>query len=188
MAWKRGKPQKRPGYMKRWSSDNIKTKSTVQTPVARTYSESREKNAQGTGAAVLYRDHIKSGSGYMSPKGRFIPAKKVPPTRLIIEEYKHMKQEDKPPIVQKIEKDTQSEQYFADHRVGWNHWHTVYLCNDLYHKFMMCFSGQKAIFISHDLLLKTMKLSRFYTTERAREIIRREQWGIITWDEKATLP
>lgn len=192
MAWEKGKSKKGLGNLKRWSSSSIRTKGSTDTPRARILSET----SGGLGSSVLYRDHIKSG-GYVTPTGKFIQAKKKPPTRISLGNYLFTREEDKPPIVQVIEQRMQSvkaeRQSTSDlpinHRfVAYDHWHYYTVVDDVYYKLVCCFSGNTSFFVEYDQIKLKLKMSRDYISSRAREIVQQELFKRIVWFRVEDLP
>lgn len=191
MAWKKGKYKKKaPGQMKRWSAEMVRTPSNTDTTRARILGEDK---LGGWGASVLYRDHVRSGGRvYVTRSGKVVldKPKAIPKTRLVFSEYLHVKEEDKPPLVQVIEKRMQSKENQSSNNryAGFENWLHYDIKDEPYYRLIACFSGNKTFFLEHDQIMLTLKMSRDYTSERAREIVRLQQFARIDWIRSDKLP
>lgn len=172
------------GSLKKYSSNRVKVSENTDTPRAKILAQDK---TGGLGNSVMYREHIKSG-GYVSPGGVFTHPKKAPQTRLVLEEYQHLKPENKPPLVNLIVQRMQTEERVLNGRrigyVNWNHYIPV---NQPFYKMICCFSGDVVFFVEHDQIADILRVSRDYTSARAREIVHQRNWKRIIWFKIAKL-
>lgn len=173
------------GKLNKYSSNRVKVRENTDTPRAKILALDK---TGGLGSSVLYREHIKSG-GYVSPNGVFTHPKKTPQTRLVFEEYQHLKSESKPPLVNLIEQRMKPEERVLNGRrigfINWNHYIPV---DEPYLKIICCFSGDVAFFVEHDLIAGILRMSRDYVSSQARGIVQQQDWKRIVWFKISKLP
>lgn len=174
MGWQKVKARRGKGVLKRWSSDNIKTKSATDTPRARILSE------KGAGASVLYRDHVKSG-GYVheTRTGKVVIShpRKMPET---------IYRSGNSFVDERIAEIMQSQFWQTEKRQGFQQWHYFHVVKSDLLTVVCCFSGTKAVFVEHDVLRLTLRYSALYSTDRARKLS--GEVNRITWIRKEELP
>jgi hypothetical protein len=174
---------------------------------------SSETEGDGLGASIMVREHIQSG-GYVTPGGKFIHPKKVPPTKIELEKFskpppteaqKKLGMVDQCPPVIRAKELLLSWQQHLEGRfkstvwqsaleanggkyAGYDHWKHVMIYQITYEWLLCFFSGRNAVFVELDFNYRTLRESRTYSTTSAREIVQAKDWKRIKWATMQRFP
>jgi hypothetical protein len=186
--FKKGKPKK---VFPAKYNNRPRVRSSTQTPLARAISESKAPGAKEGGAAVLYRDHIKSGGGvfhkYTESHPRFKQQETSPIT--IFGEYATTPRSKRPPIVNAIYDRIEVKlEQMNWRRQAFKYWNHIVPVDETFRKLFYFFSGTEGFFVERDYIRNRIRMSRDYESSTARVLIKREQWERIAWIQVEATP
>lgn len=179
--WTKANPPPKSRYTK---GNPVRVHTNTDTPRARIHEQMPGK----TGAAVLYRDHVKGFLHYDKRLQRHIDVALPKPLYKTLEKYEGVPDERVPPLIAVMRKRREVVQTDWKRQVQIRQYCFIVLPGKVHRVY--CFvQGTMAFFVEEDLVLNRLRCSYAYTADIARAIAMDERKILrLRWKDSCEIP